>query len=148
MKKLLIFLHKRIQFKLNLILSRKINRRQFKLLNYKNLVNQQLVLMLTLNTKHRMKLTKLFHLLIIMIWDGQLMFVSFKNIIQSTVLIARPQKKPKSQHRQAQIQNQTKQKKAKNSVEARIRKKNLKKFYPEFKNGQESIKQPMKFPIN
>ena len=112
----------------------KLNKQLLKIQNNKKLVCHLLVLMLTLSTKHLMKLIKLFHSLIIMIQDGQLMFVNFKNTIQSTVLIVRLLKKPKNQHRLAQIQNQIKLKKAKNSVEARKRKRNSKKYYLKFKN--------------
>lgn len=144
----LILLHRKTQFKLNLILKKQINRQLYKIQNHKKLVSQLRVLMLTLSTKPLMKPTKLFRLLIIMIQDGLPMFVNFKNIIQNTVLIVRLLKKPKSQHKLAQIQNQIKLKKAKNLEEVRIRKKNLKKYYPRFKNGVESIKLPMKFLIN
>ena len=146
--KLLIVLHQKIQYKLNQIQRKQINKQLYKIRNHKNLVSHLLVLMLMLNTKLLMKLIKLFHLLIIMIQDGQLMFVNFKNIIQSTVHIVRPLKKLKSQHRQAQTQNQIKLKKAKNLEEARKRKRNLKKFQLEFKNGVENIKPLMKFLIN
>ena len=146
--KLLIVLHQKIQYKLNQIQRKQINKQLYKIRNHKNLVSHLLVLMLMLNTKLLMKLIKLFHLLIIMIQDGQLMFVNFKNIIQSTVHIVRPLKKLKSQHRQAQTQNQIKLKKAKNLEEARKRKRNLKKFQLEFKNGVENIKPLMKLLIN
>lgn len=125
---LLIALHKKFFLKLNLILKLQINKTLYRIKNNKNLDNRQFVLMLTLNIKRLMKLIKLFHLLIIMIQDGQQTFVNFKNIMQSTVLIVKLLKKLKSQPKLAQIQNQIKLKKVKNLAEVRIGKKNSKKY--------------------
>lgn len=143
-----IALQKKFFHKLNLILKLQINKTLHKINNNKNLDNQKFVLMHMLNIKPLMKLIKLFHLLIITIQDGQQMFVNFKNIIQSTVLIVKLLKKLRSQHKLAQIQNQIKLKKVKNLVEVRIGKKNSKKYYQKFKNGVGSIKHLMKFQIN